>query len=46
MQYSACQNQSTRQGQVGQQISSEPGSTSQSQPERASEDHTCSQGRR
>ncbi len=34
------QSQSTRQGQVGQQISSpEPGSTGQSQPERTSEDH-------
>ncbi len=43
MQYSASQSQSTRQGQVGQQISSpEPGSTGQSQPERASEDYTSS----
>ncbi len=38
---SAVQSQSTRQGQVGQQISRpEPGSTGQSRPERASEDHT------
>ncbi len=38
---SAGQSQSTWQAQVGQQISSpEPDSTDQSQPERASEDHT------
>ncbi len=43
MQYSAGQSQSTRQAQVGQQISiPEPGSTGQSCPERASEDHTSS----
>ncbi len=43
MQYSAGQSQPTRQGNVGQQISSpEPGSTGQSQPEMASEDHTSS----
>ncbi len=40
--YSAGQSQSTRQGQVGQQIIPEPGSTGQSRPERASEDHTSS----
>ncbi len=40
---SAGQSQSTRQGQVGQQIiRPEPGSTGQSRPERASEDHTSS----
>ncbi len=43
VQCSAGQSQSTRQGQVGQQINSpEPGSTGQRQPERASEDHTSS----
>ncbi len=41
VQCSAGQSQSTRQGQVGQQIiSPEPGSTGQSRPERASEDYT------
>ncbi len=43
VQCSAGQSQSTRQGQVGQKISSpEPGSTGQSRPERASEDYTSS----
>ncbi len=49
MKYSAGQSQSTRQGQVGRQISSpEPGSTGQSQPERTTlanknelDTHTC-----
>ncbi len=39
VQYSAGQSQSTRQGQVGQQIIPEPGSTGQSRPERASGPH-------
>ncbi len=43
MQYSAGQSQSTRQGQVGQQMNSpEPDSTGQSRSERASEGHTSS----
>ncbi len=41
VQCSTGQSQSTRQGQVGQQIiSPEPGSTGQSRSEPASEDHT------